>query len=343
MKKTAPLQTLKSLTENNLISEHTASELTDVIENFSFSITYEMVQQINKTDPNDPVAKQFIPSITEKTILPEELNDPVGDNVHTKVKGVIHRYPDRVLLTPLFICPVYCRFCFRKEKVGSPNETLSPQELEQAFEYIEAHKEIWEVIITGGDPFILKPASLKNIIERLSAIKHVEIIRIHTRVPVVDPSRITDEFMAALKSDKTLYVILHANHANEFSDNAIFACKKMIDAGIPMLSQTVLLKDINDNIDSLSTLMRLLVKLRIKPYYLHHPDLVRGTSHFRISIAEGQKLVKELHGRFSGLCQPTYVLDIPGGHGKVPIGPGYVANLENGCEIEDYLGNKHSF
>lgn len=343
MKKTAPLQTLKSLTEHHLIPDENASELNDVIENFSLSITTEMAQRIDKNNPHDPIAKQFIPNIAEKNILPEELNDPVGDNAHTKIKGIIHRYPDRLLLTPILICPVYCRFCFRKEKVGSPNETLTQQELENAFTYIEEHKEIWEVILTGGDPFILKPASLKKIIQRLSAIKHVEIIRVHTRVPVVDPTRISDEMIDALTSSKTTYVILHANHANEFGDNAIAACKKIIDAGIPMLSQTVLLQGINDNIETLSTLMRLLVKLRIKPYYLHHPDLVPGTSHFRNSINQGQKLMKELHGRFSGLCQPTYVLDIPGGHGKVPIGPCYLVENSNGYEVEDYLRQKHHY
>jgi len=337
------LRNLKDLAENSLIQANEIEQLEPVIKHFSFALTNQMQQLIEKTDKNDPIRKQFIPSIEELTIQDQESDDPIGDDTHAKVKGLVHRYPDRCLLMPIKMCPVYCRFCFRREKVSLRHETLSKDALKKAYEYIETHPEIWEVILTGGDPMILKPVILKKIIDCLSAIPHVEIIRIHTRVPVVASDYITYDMIQALQSSKTTYIVLHANHPNELTKDAEKAIGMLIDAGIPLLSQTVLLKNINDNIATLSTLMRQFVKLRIKPYYLHHPDLAKGTSHFRVTIKKGQKLMKDLRGKFSGLCQPTYVLDIPGGFGKVPIGPNYI--LEEKCDycIEDYHGNIHKY
>lgn len=339
------IKTLPELVHQGLVKEEQAPALQTVVEDFSIAISDQMHQLIDKSDPHDPIAKQFVPSIQELTILPIERVDPIGDEAHTAVKGVVHRYPDRCLFTPVHVCPVYCRFCFRKEKVGPDSQTLAPQEMEAAYRYIESHQEIWEVILTGGDPLILKPFSLKKIINRLSAIPHVEVIRIHTRVPVVEPHRIQEEMVAALKCHQPVYVVLHANHPKEFTPDAIKACAALVDAGIPMLSQTVLLKEINDNIDVLSQLMRCFIKNRIKPYYLHQGDMARGTKHFRTSIEAGQNLIKQLHGRFSGLCQPTYVLDIPGGHGKTPIGPSYLQknNSMSSYWVEDYCGNVHAY
>ena len=332
-----PLRKLDDLIQHDLVNEADLPALQEVVENFSLSITDQMQQLIDKSDPEDPIAKQFIPSIKERNITSIERADPIGDNVHTTVKGIIHRYPDRCLFTPVHVCPVYCRFCFRKEKVGTPTESLSPEELNHAFAYIHDHKEIWEVIITGGDPLILKPAVLKAFIDRLNAIPHVEVIRIHSRVPVVESHRINTEMIAALKCNKPVYVLLHTNHPKEFTPEAVKACAALVDAGIPMLSQTILLKDLNDDIETLSTLMRCFIKNRIKPYYLHHGDLARGTQHFRTTIEKGQQLMKQLRGRFSGICQPTYVLDIPGGHGKVPIGPNYIHPENNHSILEDEI------
>jgi lysine 2,3-aminomutase len=334
------LRTLDALLQHQLIEQYDMPALEAVVDNFSFAVTDQMHRLIEVSDPDDPIAKQFVPNIKEQTISAIELADPIGDEVHKTVKGIVHRYPDRCLFMPVQVCPVYCRFCFRKEKVGESSETLSAADIEAAFAYISEHKEIWEVIITGGDPLILKPAMLKKYIERLSAIDHVAVIRIHTRVPVVDSQRINDEMVSAIKCNKAVYVVLHANHPKEFTPDAIAACAKLIDAGIPMLGQTVLLKNLNDHIDVLSELMRCFIKHRIKPYYLHHADLVRGTQHFRTTIAEGQQLMKQLRGRFSGMCQPTYVLDIPGGYGKVPIGPVYLSE-EGG--VEDYQGQMHQY
>ena|SRR3990167_10164596 len=337
-------RTLEALVQHALIKEKDIPVLKKALAHLPLAISQQMLQLIDQTTNNDPIARQFIPSENELNISPIERDDPIGDNAHQIVSGIVHRYPDRCLFMPVHICPVYCRFCFRKEKIGRSKTTLSQHETNAAINYISNHHEIWEVIITGGDPLILKPIQLQSIIERLNNIQHVEIIRIHTRIPVVEPHRIHTELIHALKCDKPVYVVLHANHPKEFSKDATDACKNLVDAGIPMLSQTTLLKDINDNIEVLSDLMKCFIKNRIKPYYLHHADLVKGTSHFRTSIETGQQLMKQLRGRFSGLCQPTYVLDIPGGYGKVPIGPCYLTkNHDDQYTVLDYCDQNHHY
>ena len=243
-------------------------------------------------------------------------------------------------------CPVYCRFCFRRETVGDGQGGLLPEaDIAAALAYIAAHPEVWEVILTGGDPLVLSPRRLKDVMTRLAAIDHVKVVRVHTRVPVAEPSRITPALVKALKiKGKATYVVLHANHARELTDAAREACDRFIDAGIPMLSQSVLLKGVNDDPQTLGALLRTLVECRIKPYYLHHGDLAPGTSHLRTSIAQGQTLMRELRGRYSGLCQPEYVLDIPGGHGKSPIGPNYLArDAAGGWHVEDFNGASHCY
>jgi lysine 2,3-aminomutase len=342
------IRTLNGLLQQGLINESDISELAPITDQFALAITGQMHQLIDQTNPDDPIAKQFIPHIDELTRTPTDSIDPIGDETHGKVKGIIHRYPDRCLLTPVHVCAVYCRFCFRRENIGATDKTMSATELDAAYDYINTHPAIWEVILSGGDPLILKPAALKNIISRLSAIEHVNVIRIHTRIPVVDSLRVNNELLQALASDKAVYIVLHANHAKEFTPAAIAACKQIVNAGIPMLAQTVLLKDINDDIDTLSELMRCFIKHRIKPYYLHHADLARGTAHFRTTIAKGQALVKELRGRFSGLCQPTYVLDIPGGYGKIPLHPSYLhpkssSDGNESFQVDDYCGQQHTY
>jgi lysine 2,3-aminomutase len=227
--------------------------------------------------------------------------------------------------------------------------TLSPAALAAALGYIRDHSEIWEVILTGGDPLVLSPRRLKEIVGALRSIEHVKIVRVHTRMPVADPSRITPTLIRALKaSGKATYVVLHVNHARELSRGVRAACAMFVDAGIPMLSQSVLLRGVNDDAATLGTLMRALIECRIKPYYLHHCDLAPGTSHLRTAIADGQALMRALHGRLSGLCQPTYVLDIPGGHGKSPIGPSYLSQTAGEGDpvryrIEDFNGRRHAY
>jgi lysine 2,3-aminomutase len=263
---------------------------------------------------------------------------------------VVHRYPDRVLLKIVNACAVYCRFCFRREMVGPGRGGLSAAALAAALDYIESHPQIWEVILSGGDPLILSARRIKDVVRRLAAIPHVQVIRVHTRIPVVAPERINASLVRALRTDKATFVVLHANHPRELTQQARAACARLIDAGIPMLSQSVLLRGVNDDIETLGTLMRTFVACRIKPYYLHHADLAPGTAHLRTTIAEGQELMRALRGRFSGLCQPIYVLDIPDGHGKSPIGPNYVSANDAGeslagptALIEDYTGRRHVY
>jgi lysine 2,3-aminomutase len=251
-----------------------------------------------------------------------------------------------VLLKAVHICPVYCRFCFRREVVGPQGlGTLGPEAIDRAVAYISERREIWEVILTGGDPLVLSPRRLRGITERLASIDHVKVVRFHTRVPVAEPERVDAGLIAALRaSGKTVYVALHANHPRELTAAARAACARLIDAGIAMVSQTVLLRGVNDDPEVLADLMRAFVEARVKPYYLHHPDLAPGTSHLRLSITEGQALVAALRGRVSGLCQPAYVLDLPGGHGKSDIGPRSLRDLGEGRHaVVDYLGGEHAY
>lgn len=338
------LKTAADLTAAGLITKEAVAGAQAVTERYALAVTPAIAALIDPADPADPIARQFLPSAQELVTLPEERDDPIGDRPHTPVKGVVHRYPDRVLFKAVHVCPVYCRFCFRREMVGPEGDgTLSPAEMAAAFAYIAAHTEIWEVILTGGDPLVLSPRRLAEIMRGLSAIDHVKIVRFHTRVPVASPESIDAALIAALKeSGKTLWVALHANHPRELTREARTACARLVDAGIAMVSQSVLLKGVNDDPAVLGELMRAFVETRIKPYYLHHPDLAPGTSHFRLDIAEGRKIVAALRGNYSGLCQPAYVLDIPGGHGKAPLGPDAAAPGPDGCwSVSDYRGNAH--
>jgi lysine 2,3-aminomutase len=298
---------------------------------------------IDPADPHDPIAAQFVPSAAELETAGEEQADPIGDERWSPVPGIVHRYPDRVLLKPSLVCPVYCRYCFRREQIGARGKMLGRAALERAYAYIRERPEIWEVIVTGGDPLLLSPRRVAAIVRNLAAIEQVQVIRFHTRVPVVDPRRITAAMTAALDSGKAVYVVIHANHPRELTDAVKAAVGRLTRAGIPVLSQSVLLRGVNDDAAVLETLFRALVAMRVKPYYLHHPDLARGTGHFRGDIADGQLLMRALRGRLSGLCQPTYVLDIPGGHGKVPIGPCWLHRDGDGWAVEDSAGARHRY
>ncbi|MFC3069887.1 lysine-2,3-aminomutase-like protein [Phenylobacterium soli] len=333
------LRTPEALAEAGLVDAADLPALARVADKYAVAITAPMAELVEAVD--DPIARQFVPTEAELDLRPEESADPVGDRVHSPVEGIVHRYADRVLLKANHACAVYCRFCFRREMVGPDGERpLSAGQLDAAFAYIAAHPEVWEVIVTGGDPFILSPRRIADLMHRLSAVDHVKVVRFHTRVPAVDPGRVTPALVEALmRGGKAVYVALHADHPRELTPAARAACARLVDAGIPMLGQSVLLKGVNDDPATLEALMRAFVETRIKPYYLHHADLAPGTSHFRTSIGEGQALMKAIRGRVSGLCQPTYVLDIPGGHGKVPVGPDYV----HGQEVEDPNGARHRY
>ncbi|WP_449394983.1 lysine-2,3-aminomutase-like protein [Devosia riboflavina] len=339
----ASLKTVADLEAARLVPPNSGLEA--VAEKYAIGITPAVLELIDRNDPADPMALQFVPSAAELLTTPEEREDPIGDLSHSPVEGIVHRYPDRVLLKAVHVCPVYCRFCFRREMVGPQGlGTLTSAELDAAMDYIATHTEIWEVILTGGDPLVLSPRRLAGLMERLRGIEHVKIVRFHTRVPVVEPERIDAEMVAALTSSgKTTYLAVHANHPREFSPAAKAAFKTLVDGGVVLVSQSVLLRGINDDVETLAALMRGFVENRIKPYYLHHPDLAPGTGHFRLSIEEGQRLVAALRGRISGLCQPTYVLDIPGGHGKADIGAATVAGRDGCFTVRDWQGEEHAY
>jgi lysine 2,3-aminomutase len=336
---------IATLTAHGYTVPEKAATLDEVASRFAVAITPAMLDLIDPADPHDPIARQFVPATEELVDAPTDVTDPIGDAAHSPLPGIVHRYPDRLLLTPIRVCPVYCRFCFRRETVGHAGDgALSADELQAALSYIRARSEVWEVILSGGDPLLLSHRRLDEILTELDAIEHVRVIRIHTRVPVVAPERINKKLIEILQRNKAVYVVLHSNHARELSATARAACCLLVDGGIPMLSQTVLLKGINDDAVTLEQLFRTLVENRIKPYYLHHADRAPGTAHFRTSVASGQALMRELRGRVSGLCQPEYVLDIPGGAGKVPIGPEWIAaNSAEHYTVQDYQGSRHVY
>ncbi len=287
--------------------------------------------------PDDPIGRQFIPSGDELTTAPHENADPIGDDALSPVPGIVHRYADRALLKPLLVCPVYCRFCFRREHVGPDGGVLTDAQLATALDWLRAHPAIREVILTGGDPLLLSPRRLGELLAALDGIPHVETLRIHTRVPVADPARLRS-LVPVLVTEKPLWLVVHANHAREFTPDAVAALKDLGRAGVPLLGQSVLLRGVNDSADALEALFRAMLAARIKPYYLHQLDPAPGTARFHVPIAEGQALLASLRGRVTGLAWPTYVLDIPGGFGKVPIGPDYLAR----DSVRDPDGHVHA-
>jgi lysine 2,3-aminomutase len=345
MKLDRTLRTGADLRAAGLIGNDAVAAADAVAARYAVAVTPTVAGLIDRDDPNDPIALQYLPRISELTTLLEERDDPIGDLAHSPVEGIVHRYPDRVLLKAVHVCPVYCRFCFRREMVGPEGlGTLTAEALDRALDYIAGHKDIWEVILTGGDPLVLSARRLGAMMERLAQIAHVKVVRIHTRVPVADPDRVDAALLAAIKaSGKTTYLAVHANHPRELSGAGEAAVRRIGAAGIVLLSQSVLLRGVNDRVEVLADLMRRFVELGVRPYYLHHPDLAPGTAEFRLTIAEGQALVKALRGHVSGLCQPTYVLDIPGGFGKAPIAEPVVAHGADGVTVTDFRGRAHVY
>jgi lysine 2,3-aminomutase len=343
------LRTPTQLCDHGFVPDEKRASLDAVATRYAVALPPALAELIDPSDPRDPIARQLVPDAAELDAQPQELADPIGDDAHSPVEGVVRRYPDRVLLKLTPVCAVYCRFCFRREMVGpDKGRPLSAESLARALDYIRSRPEIWEVILTGGDPLVLSARRLRAVMQELAAIEHVKVLRIHTRVPVAEPSRVTVALVRAIKvKGKPTYVAVHVNHARELTPAARAACARMVDAGIPLLAQSVLLKGVNDTPEALAALLRACVECRIKPYYLHHADLAPGTAHLRTDIATGQELMRGLRGHLSGLCQPSYVLDIPGGHGKSPIGPAYLTQTgSNGSAhfiVEDFNGGRHHY
>jgi lysine 2,3-aminomutase len=330
-------RTTQSLFAAGLIAPAARDAVAAVEERYAFAISPAMRALIER--PDDPIGRQFIPDPAELITAPHESADPIADDALSPIKGVVHRYPDRALLKPLLVCPVYCRFCFRREHVGTDGGLLSEAELQAAYAWFAARPAIREVILTGGDPLMLSPRRLRSIVVALSAIPHIETLRVHTRVPVADPDRVTAALAAALETDRSMWVVVHANHAREFTPAARTALRRILSRGIPLLGQSVLLRGVNNSVEALEGLFRAMLAARVKPYYLHQLDPAPGTARFHVPIEDGRRLLESLRGRVTGLAWPTYVLDIPGGHGKVPVGPSY---LEANNHVRDATGSRHA-
>ncbi|MEJ5154472.1 lysine-2,3-aminomutase-like protein [Gluconobacter wancherniae] len=334
------LRTPEDLIQAGLASEADRADLEKVATLYATAIPPAFQALIEH--PDDPIGRQVIPDIREATALPHELTDPIGDDALSPVPGIVHRYEDRALLKPLLVCPLYCRFCFRREHVGPGGGLLDDAALERALDWLRTHPAIREVILTGGDPLMLAPRRLAHIIRSLSEMPHVETIRIHSRVPVASPERITPELLEAMETDRAMWVVAHINHARELTPAAVAAIRLILAQAIPVLSQSVLLRGVNDTREALEDLLRSLVRARVKPYYLHHLDAAPGTAHFHVPVKEGRALLASLRGKMTGLAWPTYVLDIPGGKGKVPLGPDYLLPEEPGKVLSPSL-EKYSF
>ena len=314
------LRTAEALVAAGLLDPGAAEAAGRVAARYAIAVTPAVAALIER--PDDPIGLQYIPDAAELVTAPHEIEDPTADAPFTPVRGIVHRYPDRALLKPLLACPVYCRFCFRREVVGPDGGLLTEPELEAALAWLAATPAVREVILTGGDPLMLSPRRLGWLMARLSAIPHVEVLRVHSRVPVADPGRVTPALVAALETPKALFVCVHANHAREFSAEAGAALARLNRAGVVLLGQSVLLRGVNDSPSALEDLFRAMLRHRVKPYYLHQLDPAPGTARFRVEEAEGLRLVEGLRGRLSGLAQPAYVRETPGGGGKVPVRAG---------------------
>ncbi len=316
----AQQQTLRSvdaLIAAGLASEADRAALEAVVARYALAIPPDLYALIGA--PGDEIGVQFIPDALELVTAAHEMADPIADEALSPVAGVVHRYPDRALLKPLLACPVYCRFCFRREQVGPDGGVLSQAELEAAYEYIAAHSEIREVILTGGDPLILSPRRLREILLALGGIGHVEVLRIHTRVPVASPGLITEALAEALDIPTPLFIAAHINHAREITQATRDALRRLQRRAIPVLGQTVLLAGVNDSEAALGDLFRAMLRARVKPYYLHQLDAAPGTARFFVAPERGREILAALRGRISGTALPTYVYDRPGGLGKIPL------------------------
>jgi len=319
---------IDELNHHHLINQDRLDKLNQVKDNFDKRIPNIFLNEIKKN--NSELAKQFVPSTEELLFFPEELEDPIGDERWTPVKGITHRYPDRVLLKVTYMCASYCRFCFRRYKVSDSDHNLTSEDLENALQYIKSNINIWEVILTGGDPLTLSDKGLQKILLKFKDIPHVKIIRIHTRIPSVLPSRIQQNLIDIFKeTNKSIWIAAHINCISEFTEECKKAIALLVHNGIPVLLQSVLLKDINDTEDKLIALLKTAVENKIKPYYIHYPDLAQGTQSFRIPLKQAIQLLKNLRGKLSGLCIPEFIIDIPGGNGKIVVNANSAKEINN--------------
>jgi len=335
------VDTLKKLIE---LSPDEEKSLRECLNRFRMAITPYYACLINTEDKKCPIRRQCIPSPQEMDVSSFELADPLAEERDMKAPCIVHRYPDRVLFLLTGKCAMYCRHCTRRRLAGNEDFTISSSDIDSALDYIRSHHEIRDVLLSGGDPFVLSEAFLESIIKRIREIPHVEIIRFGTRTPVVIPMRITDELLNMLKKYQPIWINTHFNHPNEITEASAKACQKIVDAGIPLGNQTVLLKGVNDSADVMKELCLKLVKNRIRPYYLYQCDLALGINHFRTPVEKGLEIMGKLRGYISGFAVPTFVIDAPGGGGKVPINVQYVEEMnDHEVIMRNYKGDLYFY
>lgn len=314
---------VEALVARGLVLPEDALALTRVAERYEVLVSDYYLSLIDRDDPACPIRKQAIPDKAELDERPFELKDPIGDAAHTVAGILVHRYPDRALLFPTFRCPMFCRYCFRKVALNDEPPRLR-EALPEVLRYLNDHPEIEEIILSGGDPLMLADDLLDELLTQLRSVPSIRRLRLHTRFPVTLPMRVDGALAAMLARHRPLYLVTHFNHPKEVTTEARTAVKLLVDAGVTVLNQSVLLAEVNDDAAVLASLNTQLLDVQVRPYYLHHPDLTVGTSHFRVSLSRGLQIVRALRGRLTGLAWPTYVLDIPGGLGKVPVDSDFV-------------------
>jgi lysine 2,3-aminomutase len=305
----------------------------------ALAVTPHFVSLMDPVNPNCPVRRQAIPRIEELHLSKSDMVDPCGEDKDSPVPGLVHRYPDRVLLLVTDQCATYCRYCTRRRLVGSNERPITQGDFEEVLKYLKSHKKIRDVLLSGGDPLLLENEKLEEILGRLRAIPHIELLRIGTRVPVTLPQRITVGLVRMLKKFHPLMISIHFTHPKEITDAVKRACNELADGGIPLGSQTVLLKGINDKPYVMKKLVQELLKIRVRPYYIYQCDLATGTEHFRTSVATGIQIIEKLRGHTTGYAVPTYVVDAPGGGGKIPLEPVYLVSRGKGkVVLRNYEG-----
>lgn len=345
MTRAATLRSADDIIAAGLAQAEARSEIASIARRYAIAITPSVADLIASSN-GEGIARQFMPDTRELTTRADERPDPIGDHAHAPLPGVVHRYADRALLKVVSVCPVYCRFCFRRESVGpGKSEALSLDEISAALAYFRATPAIREVIMTGGDPLILSPRRICELTRALASISHIKTLRWHTRMPVVDPARITDALVFALTAGaRDVAVAIHANHAREFTRDATEAIARLRSAGVRVLSQSVLLNDVNDDVAALKNLMHAFAGAGVTPYYLHHGDLAPGTSHFRTTVAHGRSLMRKLASRLPPAMAPRYMLDIPGGYGKIDLMSESVIEIAPGSyRVFDRFGAAHIY
>ena len=310
----------------------------------TMSIPPYFASLVDPDNPRCPIRLQSVPLDYELQTAPEEMSDPCGEDKNSPVHGLVHRYPDRVLFLVNEMCAMYCRYCTRSRMVGDGNRTLSTETYEKAFDYIRSHKKIRDVLISGGDPLTMADNMLEYIIKNVKAIPHVEFVRIGTRIPVTLPQRVTPNLVAMLKKYSPIWMSIHFNHPKEITKRVKHVCNMLADSGIPMGSQTVLLKGVNDTPAVMKKLMHELLKIRVRPYYIYQCDPILGSKHFRTPVSVGINIMEHLRGHTTGYAVPTYVIDAPGGGGKVPVTPNYVISSGEGkTVIRNYANKQYTY